>query len=62
MGMAWRPRRMPYSARVIWKRADNKLSVKEVLERCGVYSFDHHIIDPTVRNFLLEKSGLFGEE
>jgi transcriptional regulator with XRE-family HTH domain len=62
IGIAWRPRRMPYSSRVIWKRADNNLSAKDLLRRCGVYPIDHKVIDPTVRNFLLEKSGLFGEE
>lgn len=62
IGIAWRPRRMPYSARCIWKRADNSLSPKDILRVCGVYPIGHKIIDPTVRNFLLEKSGLSGEE
>ena len=61
MGISWRPRRMPYSTRVIWKRAEITSSVTDVLGRCGVYSIDHKIIDPTTRNFLLEKSGLIGE-
>ena len=62
MGISWRPRRMPYSTRMIWKRADTTASAEEVLKQCGVYPIEHRIIDPTVRSFLLEKSGLIGEE
>lgn len=62
LGIAWRPRRMPYSARVIWKRADASSSPRAVLARCGVYRIESKVIDPTVRGFLLEESGLFGEE
>ena len=62
MGISWRPRRMPYSARAIWKRAEANASTREILARCGVYPIEHKIIDPTVRNFLLEKSGLTGEK
>ena len=62
MGISWRPRRMPYSARVIWKRAEATAMASEILGKCGVYRIDDNFIDPTVRNFLLEKSGLTGEE
>jgi hypothetical protein len=53
---------MPYSARVIWKRTDASSSPRAVLARCGVYRIESKVIDPTVRGFLLEESGLFGEE
>ena len=62
MGISWRPRRMPYSARVIWKRAEATSMASEILKKCGVYRIDDKAIDPIVRNFLLEKSGLTGEE
>ena len=61
LGLAWRPRRMPYSGRVIWKRADVSASVRDVFNLCGVYPIEHKVIDPIIRNFLLEKSGLQGE-
>ncbi len=62
MGISWRPCRTPYSSRVIWKRVRTTVSANEILGRCGVYPIDHKVIDPTVRNFLLEKTGLIGEE
>lgn len=62
MGISWRPRRTPYASRAIWKRADPTASANDVLRRCGVYPINHKIIDPTVRNFLLEKTGLTGEQ
>jgi transcriptional regulator with XRE-family HTH domain len=62
MGLAWRPRRMPYTSLVIWKRIENRVSIRDALNRCGVFAVDHHAIDPKVRNFLLGKTGLSGEE
>lgn len=62
LGLAWRPRRMPYASRIIWKRVENRVSVREALGKCGIHAIDGHNIDPTVRNFLLEKTGLSGEE
>lgn len=61
LGLAWRPRRMPYSGRIIWKRAEVSASARDVLNLCGVYPIENKVIDPIVRNFLLEKSGLQGE-
>ncbi|OAN65118.1 hypothetical protein A8B83_06535 [Rhodobacteraceae bacterium EhC02] len=61
LGLAWRPRRMPYSGRIIWKRAEGSASVRDVLKRCGVYPIEHKAIDPIIRNFLIEESGLQGE-
>lgn len=49
LGIAWRPRRMPYSARVIWKRAQNTASVRDVLSLSGIYPIESKIVDPTVR-------------
>lgn len=62
MGISWRPQRMPYLARMIWKRVKASASASEILAQCGVYPIDHKIIDPEVRNFLLEKSNFTGEE
>lgn len=62
MGLAWRPRRMPYASRVIWKRIENRVLTRDALNRCGVFAIDNQAIEPTIRNFLLEKTGLSGEE
>ena len=61
MGLAWRPRRMPYSVRSIWKRMDATLTAKEILAGCGVRPIESRKIDQTVRSFLTEKTGLSGE-
>lgn len=62
MGLAWRPRRMPYTSKVIWKRIANQVSARDALARCGVYPLNSPVIDPTIRNFLMEKSGFSGED
>ncbi|AXI41881.1 helix-turn-helix transcriptional regulator [Sulfitobacter sp. SK011] len=62
LGLAWRPRRMPYSSRAIWKKIESRVSLRSALEKCGIYPVNHASIDPTIRNFLLEKTGMAGEE
>ncbi len=52
MGVAWRPRLMPYSSRTIWQRASERTSAREALNSCGVFSIDSRHINKTVRDFL----------
>lgn len=52
MGVAWRPRLMPYSSRTIWQRVSERISAREALECCGVFSIESRHINKTVREFL----------
>ena len=54
MGVAWRPRLMPYSSRTIWQRVSERTSAREALKRCGVFPLDSRYINKTVRDFLSE--------
>ncbi len=54
MGVAWRPRLMPYSSRTIWQRVSERTSAREALKRCGVFPIDSRSINKTVRDFLSE--------
>lgn len=62
LGLAWRPRRFPYASRSIWKRIETSQSPRSSLSKCGIYPMDHRFITPTVRNFLLEKTRMTGED
>lgn len=62
LGLAWRPRRSPYASRSIWKRIEASQSARHSLSKCGIYPMEHRFITPTVRNFLLEKTRMTGEE
>ncbi len=58
MGLAWRPHPHPYSARTIWKRLSERVSAREAIAASGIYSAQSFQIDPTVRKFLNEPSGV----
>lgn len=55
IGVAWRPHVSPYASRVIWKRLDSKVTLREALRACGVYPLQSRKIDPSVRAFLNER-------
>ncbi|MFK7939160.1 MAG: helix-turn-helix domain-containing protein [Roseovarius sp.] len=55
MGVAWRPHVSPYASRAIWKRIENKVTLRDALKACGVYSYESRDIDPTVRSYLREE-------
>ncbi len=52
IGVAWRPHVSPYASRAIWKRIDDKVTLREALKACGAYSHHSRHIDPTVRAYL----------
>ena len=52
MGVAWRPYPRPYAAKTIWKRLPERVTAREALAACGVYSVSSSWIDPTVRTYL----------
>lgn len=52
MGVAWRPYAHPYAAQTIWKRLDERVTAREAIERCGIYSAQSLQLDPTIRNYL----------
>ena len=54
LGVAWRPFPHPYAARMIWKRLDERVTAREALAACGVYSEHSKWIDLAVRKYLLE--------
>lgn len=52
MGVAWRPHIMPYASLSIWKRISDRVTIREALKDCGVFSLDSRRIDPTIRSDL----------
>jgi transcriptional regulator with XRE-family HTH domain len=58
IGLSWRPRRTPFAGRIIWKKAENYTTAKDVLKKCGIYPEKSSKIDIVVRNFLLEKTDI----
>ena len=52
MGVAWRPHIMPYASLSIWKRISDRVTIREALKDCGVFSLDSRHIDPTIKRDL----------
>ena len=52
IGVAWRPHVSPYASRAIWERIEDKVSLREALKACGVFSNQSRHITPTVRAYL----------
>lgn len=52
IGVAWRPHISPYTSRSIWKRIEDKVTLREALTACGAFSIESRDIDPTIRTFL----------
>ena len=52
IGVAWRPHISPYASRAIWKRIEDKVSLREALKACGGFSYQSRNIDPSVRAYL----------
>jgi transcriptional regulator with XRE-family HTH domain len=55
MGVAWRPYPHPYAAKIIWKRLHERVTAREAIAACGIYSTHSTKIDPTVRKHLTEE-------
>lgn len=51
-GVAWRPYPHPYAAKTIWKRLNERVSAREALRGCGVYSAQSLQLDLAVRKHL----------
>lgn len=56
IGVAWRPHVSPYASRAIWRRIEEKVSMREALKACGAFSHQSRHIDPSVRNYLSSQS------
>lgn len=52
IGVAWRPHVMPYAARSIWRRIEDRVSAREALRACGAFPIASREIDPMIRNYL----------
>jgi len=52
IGVAWRPHVSPYASRAIWKRIGDRVSLRDALKACGVFSPESRYIDPAVRTYL----------
>ncbi|MHA6323804.1 hypothetical protein [Roseivivax sp. CAU 1753] len=50
-GVTWRPHRMPFASRTIWRRASPRRTVKSLMRDCGVHALGDREIDPIVRKF-----------
>lgn len=60
LGLAWNPRRTPFSSPVIFRKVPKHSSPKEMLRKCGIYSFSNPIIDPIIRGYLNDEINFFG--
>jgi len=50
-GVTWRPHRMPFATRTIWRRMHRSESVRTGMSNCGIYLPTARVIDPIIRNF-----------
>lgn len=57
IGVAWRPHVSPYSSRAIWRRIEDKVTLRDALKACGAYAYQSRHIDPAVRAYLSEQQG-----
>lgn len=60
MGIAWQPHIMPYASRSIWKRVEDRVSIRDALRACGAFSPNSRHIEPAVRKFLTDNQELAG--
>lgn len=51
LGVSWRPHRMPFATRVIWRRHPQMYDLRAAMRDCGIYQQDAKQIDPIVRKF-----------
>ncbi|MFD1158812.1 helix-turn-helix transcriptional regulator [Roseovarius aestuarii] len=54
MGVATRPRLMPYATPIIWKRISEERSPRWCIEQTGIFSETSTAIDPVIRRRLVE--------
>lgn len=54
MGVATRPRLMPYAAPIIWKKISEEKSARWALEQTGVFPETSTAVDPIIRKRLVE--------
>ncbi|KLN60351.1 hypothetical protein WH96_11365 [Kiloniella spongiae] len=52
LGMTWQPRRFPFAANIVWRKASSISTAREVLSECGVYPENSPKIDAIVRKHL----------
>ncbi|CTQ58118.1 helix-turn-helix transcriptional regulator [Roseibium album] len=58
MGIAWQPHIMPYASRSIWKRVEDKVSIRDAVRACGAFAPNSRQIEPAIRAFLTENQAL----
>jgi transcriptional regulator with XRE-family HTH domain len=58
LGIASRPRLTPYFSRIIWKRINERFTMREAIQACGVYDVKNPKLTPAIRNFLQEPTDL----
>ena len=54
--MAWRPRRIPFCSRIIWKRLPDRTDYREAIRACGLVDPKSRVLDPVIRSFLTDTS------
>jgi len=60
-GVAWRPERHPYASRVMWRRLDPRVSLREALSACGALRLDQLRRDPIVHGCFSETAAVTAE-
>lgn len=50
-GVTWRPHRMPFASRTIWRRMGASDHVRMGIANCGIYLPNARTIDPIIKNF-----------
>ena len=51
-GISWRSRRMPFVARIVFKRLPVTIPAREALRACGAFAPDSRELDPVARKFI----------
>ena len=50
-GITWRPHRMPFASRTIWRRMNASDHIRTGIANCGIYLPNERPIDPIVKSF-----------
>lgn len=51
-GVTWRPHRMPFASRTIWRRINSPIDLRAAISKCGIYDPGSSFLDPIVLKFM----------
>ncbi len=51
IGVSWKHDNMPYAARTIWRKLNKNTNIKNLIKKCGRYSYDSHELPEPVKKY-----------